>query len=183
MSEMTSAKPPNTLGKVTGHKNAPGQKYSVGYGIPPEASRFKPGESGNPRGRPKQSTSLHTQITKILGRKIAVTEKGVARKMTMQEVMLTSVAANAAKGDLKAVGFLVRLLQLYENDTSSELLDLRRLSDDDQSLIAAFLKNNAAGDQSNDPNDTSQLVTETGGSDDPEAQESQTIGKPHKLER
>ena len=27
--------------------------YEVGNGKPPEHSRFKPGQSGNPRGRPK----------------------------------------------------------------------------------------------------------------------------------
>jgi len=27
--------------------------YDVGYGKPPAHSRFKPGQSGNPRGRPK----------------------------------------------------------------------------------------------------------------------------------
>ena len=30
----------------------------VGYGRPPLTTRFKPGESGNPRGRPKGSKSL-----------------------------------------------------------------------------------------------------------------------------
>lgn len=169
---MTSAKPPNTSGKVDRQKNMPGKKYSVGYSKPPEASRFKPGESGNPNGRPKLATSLGTQLKKILGRKIPVTEKGVARKMTLQEVMLTSVATNAAKGDLKSVGFLVRLYQVYEHDTTSELLDPKRLSDDDQSLINAFLTKNTAGGQSNDSNNTSQLATEIGGSDDQKAQES-----------
>ena len=29
--------------------------HEVGYGKPPKAHRFKPGRSGNPRGRPKGS--------------------------------------------------------------------------------------------------------------------------------
>lgn len=29
--------------------------YQVGHGKPPEATRFKPGQSGNPKGRPKGS--------------------------------------------------------------------------------------------------------------------------------
>lgn len=31
-----------------------GRAYPLGYGNPPEASRFKPGVSGNPKGRPKR---------------------------------------------------------------------------------------------------------------------------------
>ena len=27
--------------------------YEVGYGKPPKHSRFKPGQSGNPKGRPR----------------------------------------------------------------------------------------------------------------------------------
>lgn len=34
-------------------KSLPG--YDVGYGRPPEETRFKKGQSGNPRGRPKGS--------------------------------------------------------------------------------------------------------------------------------
>ena len=29
------------------------KSYAVGHGKPPEATRFKPGQSGNPKGRPK----------------------------------------------------------------------------------------------------------------------------------
>ena len=40
-------------------KNVP--DYAVGYGKPPQHSRFKPGRSGNPKGRPKgQPTASET---------------------------------------------------------------------------------------------------------------------------
>ena len=34
---------------------ASGSGYEVGYGKPPKHSRFRPGKSGNPKGRPKGS--------------------------------------------------------------------------------------------------------------------------------
>jgi hypothetical protein len=37
-----------------------GPSYEVGYGKPPQHSRFKPGHSGNPRGRAKGSLNTHT---------------------------------------------------------------------------------------------------------------------------
>ena len=37
-------------------KNSPrrqSRNYEVGWGRPPQASRWRPGQSGNPKGRPK----------------------------------------------------------------------------------------------------------------------------------
>lgn len=34
-------------------RRPPASDYEVGYGKPPQQTRFKPGQSGNPRGRPK----------------------------------------------------------------------------------------------------------------------------------
>jgi len=38
----------------------------VGYGNPPKESRFKKGQSGNRRGRPKGSKNLKTDLTEEL---------------------------------------------------------------------------------------------------------------------
>src|SRR5215204_603382 len=47
---MSSDWKPRKAGKLP-----PSSKYEVGYGKPPAETRFKPGESGNPRGGPKGS--------------------------------------------------------------------------------------------------------------------------------
>ena len=40
--------------------------HAVGFGKPPMHTRFKPGQSGNPRGRPKHSRNLKTIIQEVL---------------------------------------------------------------------------------------------------------------------
>ena len=49
-------------------------KYEVGYGKPPKDSQFKEGQSGNPKGRKKNSRNLKTDLTKILQKRISVRE-------------------------------------------------------------------------------------------------------------
>jgi Family of unknown function (DUF5681) len=48
----------------------------VGYGRPPKATRFAPGRSGNPRGRPPGVKSLSDIVRRIVGQKVTVTETG-----------------------------------------------------------------------------------------------------------
>lgn len=40
-------------------------EYEVGYGKPPKKHQFKPGYSGNKKGRPKGSLNVFTEIEKM----------------------------------------------------------------------------------------------------------------------
>ena len=40
--------------------------YNVGKGKPPKSTRFKPGQSGNPKGRPKGRKNLKTELDEVL---------------------------------------------------------------------------------------------------------------------
>jgi len=40
----------------------PDHDYEVGYGRPPVHARFRPGQSGNPKGRPKGSRNKRTAM-------------------------------------------------------------------------------------------------------------------------
>ena len=50
------------------------QNSSVGYGQPPVASRFKPGTSGNPKGRPRGAKNLKTLIREAMIASIPIQE-------------------------------------------------------------------------------------------------------------
>ena len=59
--------------------------YEIGYGKPPKKHQFKPGQSGNRKGRPKGTKNTATLLREILDRKIelrtgrTVTEDNSAR--------------------------------------------------------------------------------------------------------
>lgn len=83
--------------------------YDVGYGKPPTHSQFKPGQSGNPKGRPKGSKSLATLIEAELDRTIVVDEGTGPKKITRREALVKQTVGKAIKGDPKALQFLLSL--------------------------------------------------------------------------
>lgn len=83
--------------------------YAVGYGKPPEHSRFQAGQSGNPKGRPKGSLNLATAVNRALREKIIVTENGRRKSMTKLDVAIKGLVNRAVKGDAKAMQQLLGL--------------------------------------------------------------------------
>jgi len=89
--------------------NRPARDYEVGDRRPPKHSQFKPGVSGNPKGRPKGSVNLRTQVTQQLRQTVTVTRNGRPVKMRKGELIALQIVDGAAKGDLKAALLAVRL--------------------------------------------------------------------------
>jgi len=55
--------------------------YKVGYKKPPLHTRFRKGQSGNPRGRPRGSKNFSTLLADALNEPVVVTEDGRRRKI------------------------------------------------------------------------------------------------------
>ena len=77
---------------------------------PPKATQFKPGVSGNPRGRPKGTSNLASDLAAELDEKITVREDGHPRRVTKKRALIKSLMANALKGDARSS---TAILSLY----------------------------------------------------------------------
>jgi hypothetical protein len=88
-------------------------EYDVGYGKPPQHTRFKPGQSGNPKGRPKQCQNLKSEIRNALVKKVTVTENGRVRSMSRLKAIVTGLTAKALKGDVRAAESVLRIANQY----------------------------------------------------------------------
>jgi hypothetical protein len=91
--------------------------YQVGYGKPPRHTRFKRGQSGNPRGRPRGSKNLPTLLTEALNKRVIVAENEGRRKVTKREAIITQLVNRSAKADLRAIKILLDIIQDIERRT------------------------------------------------------------------
>ena len=79
--------------------------YKVGPGKPPLRTRFKKGQSGNPRGRSPKN--LATLLADALNEKVYVTIDGRRRKITKREAIVTQMVNKSASADLRATKMLI----------------------------------------------------------------------------
>ncbi len=93
----------------------PAKRPDVGYGRPPVEHRFKPGQSGNPRGLPKGSKNEATIIAELLGRRFEVRQEGKVRTISLLEAILVRFAEDALLGNSKSATFLLNRKMLAES--------------------------------------------------------------------
>jgi len=101
-----------------GASEEPAEK--VGPGKPPRHTRFKPGQSGNPKGRPKGSKNFATILQQQLTKKITITVDGKPRRMTVQEVIARRLATDSMKGTTKAMELLIRLTSAKSDESAGK---------------------------------------------------------------
>ena len=85
--------------------------YRVGYGRPPWHTRFRPGQSGNPAGRPKVPQTLASDLREELEEMITLGDGDAERTVSRQRAILASLTAKALEGDPKAIAMVLDLVQ------------------------------------------------------------------------
>lgn len=117
----------------------PPRDYEVGYGKPPKASRFKPGQSGNPKGRAKGAVNTKTFLEQELNRKQRVTVDGKVRYLTNRQITILAQLSKARKGDPKAFRLVMEFDSALQQDTEA-LAKRVDLAPDERAILHGHLE-------------------------------------------
>jgi Family of unknown function (DUF5681) len=109
--------------------------YEVGYGKPPRHTRFKKGQSGNPRGRPSGSKNLATVLSEALNELVIVAENGGRRKITKRQAIITQLVNQSAKADWRATKILLDILQAIESRSEPAPAETSSFSEVDEKVL------------------------------------------------
>jgi len=88
------------------------REYAANYRKPPVHTRFKKGQSGNPRGRPAKN--LPALLAAALNEKVTVTENGKRRQITKREAVIAQLVNKSAAAELRATKMLIDMLRDVE---------------------------------------------------------------------
>jgi hypothetical protein len=97
------------------------------------ASRFKPGESGNPAGRPKRAPSFRTELLEELAE---FTPEAEGHLITKQRAVIRTLIQEAIRGNLRALSVLVGFLA---RATAPEETSDAQASDGDQEILDDYV--------------------------------------------
>ena len=112
---------------------------AVGYGQPPKSTRFRPGQSGNPKGRPKGTRNLKTELEQEMHQRVLVREGNKQMRITKRHAVIKSQLAKAIKGDTRAAAWVFEMVgRLLEPDGAEGAGAGRQLPADDQAILADF---------------------------------------------
>ena len=110
----------------------------VGYKNPPKKNRFRHGQSGNRKGRPKGTKDFRADLLEELAEQIPVRVRadGKPTKVSKQRAILKALFARGFQGDLRAVAILANLIQRFIGTADGSSQEEPPLSGDEKQAIA-----------------------------------------------
>lgn len=143
----------NTSGnnKNNSMKNKSSKDYDVGYGKPPKHSQFKPGQSGNKKGRPNGSRNIKTDFKEISRKRVRMEDNKNSKTITTQQAALLKLTEGALKGDIRKLDKFIQLCQTYNNE--QENTEQKKLAKNDKDILKAYLEKHLNKDQVNKETD------------------------------
>ena len=112
--------------------------YEIGYGKPPRSTRFKKGQSGNAKGRPKGSRNFANDLDDVLNTKMTVNENGKPRKVSTQLAALMRLREKALKGETRALDRLLSMADERSTEKDAQNKE-RHISSDEMDILERFV--------------------------------------------
>ena len=113
--------------------------YKVGYGKPPEHSRFKPGQSANPAGRKKGVPNFKTDVENTLHLPVQLSEAGKTKRVSTQQAALSRLKQKALGGDGRALDRALKLASKLSDEAESSGA-AGPMEDVDHAILMAFIE-------------------------------------------
>lgn len=117
--------------------------YDVGYAKPPAEHRFKPGQSGNRRGRPPGRINIATALREAVQQRRSVMIGGKSREMSTLDIVLRKQIEKAVAGDTKAFHAVIELLEGYAPDLLVTMTQ-KSVSQEDLDLLSDYTARQSA---------------------------------------
>jgi hypothetical protein len=103
---------------------------TVGYKRPPKHGQFKPGKSGNPRGRPKGSADFKTDLAAEMRERITLRDKnGRSHKVTKQRALIKLLFSSALQNEKSAITALLACMRYFGAGNEEPVTETADLED------------------------------------------------------
>jgi hypothetical protein len=113
--------------------------YDIGYGKPPNATRFQKGQSGNPDGRRRGSKNLSTILEEELEQRVVIRENGKQKTITKRRASMKQLVNKAASGEHRALQILINYLHDLERRAAT-VEEPSQLNEIDQEIVSGILE-------------------------------------------
>lgn len=121
-------------------KKTPTGDYATGYARPPKATQFKPGQSGNPSGRPRGRPTLDQIILEEAARIVKMTAGDKVAHVDRDRALIRKLFERAFAGDMKAMQLLITLLSRAQAKPEADEQAEAPLTEEEVALIAMMSK-------------------------------------------